>query len=296
MPSDRLEWHGHNDFHKVHINGATAWLYGCDACNATLFGYGERTGNPPLEGAVMEYIALKGDLCGVQTEVITELAEYMRSIGFPIPENYPFVGEYFNATRSLSKADALVRDVRIYSIFDTVKLLRRSPRIVTMSPGLDTPPDVLPLNDQRSKRSLTVEVYLPNADPLLAQETPERVRDAVVVLLKEYGFAPDAQQCEVYDEPEWCSKDVFVSLLALTKSEFADRLKCIEETLALPASGRGGTLEPWTRVNGQQAALLEALEPYDRPVIRVGDIVIAKAAIDGGQELVVDSTLPGIGA
>ncbi len=60
VPSDRLEWHGHNDFHKVHINGATAWLYGCDALNATLFGFGERTGNPPLEGAVIEYIAIKG--------------------------------------------------------------------------------------------------------------------------------------------------------------------------------------------------------------------------------------------
>jgi len=30
VPSSRLEWHGHNDFHKVHINGGTAWLYGCD--------------------------------------------------------------------------------------------------------------------------------------------------------------------------------------------------------------------------------------------------------------------------
>jgi len=28
IPSERLEWHGHNDFHKVHINGTTAWLYG----------------------------------------------------------------------------------------------------------------------------------------------------------------------------------------------------------------------------------------------------------------------------
>ena len=92
VPSDRLEWHGHNDFHKVHINGATAWLYGCDALNATLFGFGERTGNPPLEGAVIEYIAIKGHLCGMQPKVITELADYMRSIGLPIPDNYPFVG------------------------------------------------------------------------------------------------------------------------------------------------------------------------------------------------------------
>ncbi len=138
VPSDRLEWHGHNDFHKVHVNGATAWLYGCDALNATLFGYGERTGNPPLEGAVIEYIALKGDLCGLQTQVITEIAEYMRSIGFPIPENYPFVGRYFNTTRAGIHAGGLRQDERIYNIFDTAALLNRPPRVaLTDKSGAD---------------------------------------------------------------------------------------------------------------------------------------------------------------
>jgi len=138
VPGDRLEWHGHNDFHKVHTNGATAWLYGCDAVNATLFGYGERTGNPPLEGAVIEYIAIKGGLCGLQTEVITELAEYMRSIGFPIPDNYPFVGRYFNTTRAGIHAGGLRQDERIYNIFDTAKLLGRPPRVaLTDKSGAD---------------------------------------------------------------------------------------------------------------------------------------------------------------
>ena len=98
VPHDRLEWHGHNDFHRVHANASTAWLYGCNAANGTLFGYGERTGNPPVEGAIMEYIALKGELNGIDPTVITELVETMRSIGFPIPDNYPFVGRYFNTT------------------------------------------------------------------------------------------------------------------------------------------------------------------------------------------------------
>jgi hypothetical protein len=52
VPSDGLEWHGHNDFHKVHTNAATAWLYGCDFINTTLFGFGERTGNPPSSGGL----------------------------------------------------------------------------------------------------------------------------------------------------------------------------------------------------------------------------------------------------
>src|SRR4030042_3034131 len=73
VPGDRLEWHGHNDFHKVHVNAATAWLYGCDFVNTTLFGFGERTGNPPLESAIFEYIALKGDLCGIEDRKSTRL-------------------------------------------------------------------------------------------------------------------------------------------------------------------------------------------------------------------------------
>ncbi len=138
VPGDRLEWHGHNDFHKVHVNGGTAWLYGCNAVNTTLFGFGERTGNPPLEGAIFEYIALKGDLCGIDTLAITELADYMRSIGLPIPDNYPFAGRAFNTTRAGIHAGGLRQDERIYNIFDTEKLLGRPPRVaITDKSGAD---------------------------------------------------------------------------------------------------------------------------------------------------------------
>jgi len=138
VPSDRLEWHGHNDFHKVHTNAGTAWLYGCDFINTTLFGFGERTGNPPLEGAIFEYIALKGDLCGINTLAITELAEYMRSIGLPIPDNYPFAGRAFNTTRAGIHAGGLRQDEQIYNIFDTTALLGRPPRVaITDKSGAD---------------------------------------------------------------------------------------------------------------------------------------------------------------
>ncbi len=138
VPSENLEWHGHNDFHKVHVNAATAWLYGCDSVNGTLFGFGERAGNPPLEGAIFEYIALRGGLCGVDTLAITEAADYMRSIGLPIPDNYPFVGRAFNTTRAGIHAGGLRSDERIYNIFDTTKLLGRPPRVaITDKSGVD---------------------------------------------------------------------------------------------------------------------------------------------------------------
>lgn len=138
VPYDCLEWHGHNDFHKVHVNGATAWLCGCNAVNTTLLGFGERTGNPPLEGAVMEYIGLKGDLCGIDTRMIQEMADYMRSIGVEIPPNYPFVGRDFNTTRAGIHAGGLRSDERIYNIFDTTALFGRPPRVaITDKTGVD---------------------------------------------------------------------------------------------------------------------------------------------------------------
>ena len=138
VPGEQLEWHGHNDFHKVHVNAATAWLYGCNAVNATLFGFGERTGNPPLEGAIMEYMAIKDSRCGIDTTAITEAADYMRSIGLPIPDNYPFVGRAFNTTRAGIHAGGLRADERIYNIFDTTALLGRPPRVaITDKSGVD---------------------------------------------------------------------------------------------------------------------------------------------------------------
>lgn len=139
IPSDRLEWHGHNDFHKVHINGASAWLYGCDALNTTLVGFGERTGNPPLEGAIIEYIGLKGDVCGIDTRGITAIADYIsRETGTPIPANYPFVGNNFNKTRAGVHAAGISRDERIYNIFNTEKILNKKLEIaITDKSGAD---------------------------------------------------------------------------------------------------------------------------------------------------------------
>ena len=130
-PGEWLEWHGHNDFHKVHSNAVTAWLYGVSALNASLLGYGERTGNPPLEGAVIEYIGLKGETNGIDTTVITELAEYYRKeVKADIPANYPFVGAEFNTTRAGIHADGLLKNQEIYNIFDTEKLLNRPVKVM----------------------------------------------------------------------------------------------------------------------------------------------------------------------
>jgi isopropylmalate/homocitrate/citramalate synthase len=131
VPGHLLEWHGHNDFHKALINASTAWLYGCSGANGTLLGLGERTGNAPIEGLIIEYIGLRGTNNGIDTTVITDIAEYFESeIGVKIPLNYPFVGAEFNITKAGIHADGLIKNEEIYNIFDTTKILKRP--IVTM--------------------------------------------------------------------------------------------------------------------------------------------------------------------
>ena len=86
IPSENLEWHGHNEFHKVEANAGTAWLSGCSGVNCTLLGIGERTGNCPLEAMVFEYAALRGTMDGMEPSVITEIAEYYKKeIKYKIP-------------------------------------------------------------------------------------------------------------------------------------------------------------------------------------------------------------------
>ncbi len=126
VPGHLLEWHGHNDFHKALINATTAWLYGCGAANSTLLGLGERTGNPPIEGLIIEYIGLMGNNNGIDTTVITDIAQYFEhEIGMKIPANYPFVGADFNVTKAGVHADGLIKCEEIYNIFDTTRILKR---------------------------------------------------------------------------------------------------------------------------------------------------------------------------
>ena len=138
VPCEMIEWHGHNDFYKAVSNSTTAWLYGCSGINTSLFGIGERTGNTPLEAIVFEYAQLKGSLDGMDTTVITELAEYYeKEIGYKIPERTPFVGKNFNITRAGIHADGLLKNEEIYNIFDTDKFLKRPPRVaVSNTSGL----------------------------------------------------------------------------------------------------------------------------------------------------------------
>ena len=170
VPSELLEWHGHNDFYKAVANASTAWLYGASAVNCSLLGIGERTGNIPLEAMVFEYASLRGSMDGMDPTVITEIAEYFqKDIGYTIPDMTPFVGRNFNVTRAGIHADGLMKDQEIYTIFDTEKLLNR-PATVTVGKA----------------SGLAGIAYWINQNYRLPEDRKLDKRDPLVVELKEW--------------------------------------------------------------------------------------------------------------
>ncbi|MDD6570808.1 MAG: hypothetical protein PUF12_00310 [Thermoflexaceae bacterium] len=138
VPSEMLEWHGHNDFYKGVVNATTAWMYGASAVNCSLLGIGERTGNVPLEAMVFEYASLRGHTNGMNTQVITEIADYIQNeTGYDIPPMTPFVGENFNLTRAGIHADGMMKNQEIYNIFDTETILNCPPKVsITNTSGM----------------------------------------------------------------------------------------------------------------------------------------------------------------
>lgn len=131
VPSEMIEFHGHNDFYRAVSNSTTAWLYGASGVNCSLLGIGERTGNCPLEAMVFEYAQLRGTLDGMDPTVITEIGEYFeKELGYHIPPRTPFVGSEFNVTRAGVHADGMMKNQEVYSIFDTDRLLNRPSRVL----------------------------------------------------------------------------------------------------------------------------------------------------------------------
>ncbi len=98
-----LDWHGHNDRGLGLANALAAAHEGADRIHATAFGIGERVGNTPLE-----LLILNLELEGYWQHDVRGLLPYAEAMAealeFPIPKNYPLLGE--NAFRTATGVHA----------------------------------------------------------------------------------------------------------------------------------------------------------------------------------------------
>ncbi|MBI2378839.1 MAG: 2-isopropylmalate synthase [Deltaproteobacteria bacterium] len=119
----KIDWHGHNDRGLGVTNAIYALEAGADRVHGSALGIGERVGN-----AALDQILMNLKLLGVIENDLTSLVAYCRLVArachWPIPKNYPLVGEdaFRTATgvhasaiiKALEKQDTWLAD-RVYS-------------------------------------------------------------------------------------------------------------------------------------------------------------------------------------
>lgn len=119
-----IDWHGHNDRGLGLVNSIYALEYGADRVHGTILGIGERVGNAPLD-LILINLKLLGIIPDRDLTKLAAIAQLVsKATRFPIPINYPVVGEdaFRTATgvhaaaiiKAKSKGDDFLAD-RVYS-------------------------------------------------------------------------------------------------------------------------------------------------------------------------------------
>lgn len=120
----KIDWHGHNDRGLGLVNSIFAFEYGADRVHGCVLGIGERVGNAQLDLLLIN-LKLLGELPDQDLSKLTALCHRVsKATRFPIPINYPVVGEdaFRTATgvhaaaiiKAKQKGDAELAD-RVYS-------------------------------------------------------------------------------------------------------------------------------------------------------------------------------------
>ncbi|MCC6877677.1 MAG: 2-isopropylmalate synthase [Sandaracinaceae bacterium] len=119
-----IDWHGHNDRGLALVNSIWALEHGADRVHGTILGIGERVGNASLDQILIN-LSLLGELGERDLSKLAALCHKVaRATHFPIPINYPVMGEDAFRTgtgvhaaaiiKAMEKGDAFLAD-RVYS-------------------------------------------------------------------------------------------------------------------------------------------------------------------------------------
>jgi len=105
----KIDWHGHNDRGLGLVNSIFAFEYGADRVHGCVLGIGERVGNAPLD-LILINLKLLGELGDQDISKLSALAQRVsKATRFPIPINYPVVGEDAFRTATGVHAAAIIK-------------------------------------------------------------------------------------------------------------------------------------------------------------------------------------------
>jgi 2-isopropylmalate synthase len=104
-----IDWHGHNDRGLGVPNAIYALEFGADRVHGAILGVGERVGNASLD-QILVNLKLIGELGDRDVSKLGELCDKVsHALKFPIPINYPVVGEDAFRTGTGVHAAAIIK-------------------------------------------------------------------------------------------------------------------------------------------------------------------------------------------
>lgn len=107
-----IDWHGHNDRGLALVNSVWALEHGADRVHGCVMGIGERVGNAALE-LILLNLKLLGDLRDRDLSKLALLCQVVsRATRFPIPVNYPVVGQDAFRTGTGVHAAAIIKAIQ----------------------------------------------------------------------------------------------------------------------------------------------------------------------------------------
>jgi len=123
-----VEMHTHNDFGMATANCMAGVKAGARFLSTTVMGIGERTGNTPLEEAVMASHHIFKLTTGINPKMLKPLGEFVSvASGRPICLSKPFLGANCFAHEAGIHADGVIKDPTNYEPYDPDEVgLKRS--------------------------------------------------------------------------------------------------------------------------------------------------------------------------
>jgi homocitrate synthase NifV len=126
-----IEFHGHNDLGMAVANTIAAFQAGAEAASVTMNGIGERAGNAPLEEVAMALRVSCGIDCGIKSQGIWTLAQFIASVsGRELHPSKPVTGSAAFLHESGIHCAGLIRNPQTYEPFQANEVGRTGSQFV----------------------------------------------------------------------------------------------------------------------------------------------------------------------
>ncbi len=147
---------------------------------------------------------------------------------------------------------------------------------------------------RRNSGEVELRIYIRDAEPDFEFQQIERIQYAVGAFLEEFGFeaVPEHDPMTVYGSWDW--RAWFRRNSPEIQQELSDTYAEMKESLRLQHVDVHAANVFSTRATAARD-LIDSLEPYDEAVIRFGDVLLAKATINGKSRILVENVTPSLG-